>query len=46
VQRPNQPKKAPKWQQRVDRMSPWFAMGLAPVVQPWALIAQIKVLEG
>ena len=20
-------------------MSPWFAMGLAPVVQPWALIA-------
>ena len=31
--------KAPKWQQHVDSMSPWFAMGLAPVVQPWALIA-------
>ena len=23
----------------VDSMSPWFALGLAPVVQPWALIA-------
>jgi len=31
-------KKPPKWQANVDRMSPWFAMGLAPVLQPWGLI--------
>ena len=32
------PKKPPKWQAHVDNMSPWFAMGLAPALQPWALI--------
>ncbi len=37
--RPKKPKKPPKWQQHVDSMSPWFAMGLAPAVQPWGLIA-------
>jgi threonine/homoserine/homoserine lactone efflux protein len=37
--RPRKPKKPPKWQEHVDNMSPWFAMGLAPAVQPWALIA-------
>jgi Sap-like sulfolipid-1-addressing protein len=36
--RPKKPKKPPKWQEHVDTMSPWFAMGLAPAVQPWALI--------
>ena len=36
---PKQPKKPPKWQQHVDNMSPWFAMGLAPALQPWTLIA-------
>jgi Sap, sulfolipid-1-addressing protein len=36
--RPKPPKKTPKWQQHVDSMSPWFAMGLAPTLQPWALI--------
>ena len=35
---PKKPKKPPKWQQHVDNMSPWFAMGLAPTLQPWALI--------
>ena len=35
---PKPPKKTPKWQQHVDSMSPWFAMGLAPTLQPWALI--------
>ena len=35
---PKKPKKPPKWQEHVDTMSPWFAMGLAPAVQPWALI--------
>jgi hypothetical protein len=32
------PKKPPKWQEHVDHMSGWFALGLAPVVQPWVLI--------
>jgi len=36
--RPKPPKKPPKWQQHVDTMSPWFAMALAPTLQPWALI--------
>jgi threonine/homoserine/homoserine lactone efflux protein len=36
---PKKPKKPPKWQQHVDNMSPWFAMGLAPALQPWTLIA-------
>ena len=36
--RPKPPKKPPTWQQHVDSMSPWFAMVLAPVLQPWVLI--------
>ena len=36
--RPKPPKKPPKWQAQVDSMSPWFAMGLAPALQPWGLI--------
>jgi hypothetical protein len=36
--RPRPPKKPPKWQAQVDSMSPWFAMGLAPMLQPWVLI--------
>jgi len=36
---PKKAKKPPKWQEHVDNMSPWFAMGLAPTLQPWALIA-------
>jgi hypothetical protein len=36
---PKPPKKPPKWQAGVDNMSPWYAMGLAPLVQPWGLIA-------
>jgi hypothetical protein len=36
--RPKKPKKPPKWQAHVDGMSPWFAMALAPTLQPWALI--------
>lgn len=35
---PRKPKKPPKWQEHVDNMSPWFAMGLAPALQPWVLI--------
>ena len=37
--RPKKPKKPPKWQEHVDNMSPWFALGLAPALQPWTLIA-------
>jgi len=37
--RPKPPKKPPKWQAHVDTMSPWFALGLAPALQPWGLIA-------
>ena len=36
--RPKPPKKPPKWQAHVDNMSPWFALGLAPALQPWVLI--------
>jgi len=36
---PKKPKKPPKWQAGVDSMSPWFAMALAPALQPWTLIA-------
>jgi len=36
--RPKPPKKPPKWQEHMDDMSPWFALGLAPALQPWALI--------
>jgi threonine/homoserine/homoserine lactone efflux protein len=37
-QRPKPPKKPPKWQEHVDGMSPWFALGLAPALQPWVMI--------
>jgi len=36
---PKKPKKPPKWQASVDKMSPWYAMALAPLTQPWGLIA-------
>jgi hypothetical protein len=38
LRRPKKPKKPPKWQEHVDSMSAWYAVGLAPVVQPWVLI--------
>jgi Sap, sulfolipid-1-addressing protein len=36
---PKPPKKPPKWQAQVDSMSPWFALALAPALQPWVLIS-------
>ena len=36
--RPKPPKKTPRWQAQVDSMSPWFALVLAPTLQPWVLI--------
>ncbi len=35
--RPRPPKKQPKWQEHVDSMSWWFALGLGPALQPWVL---------
>jgi len=43
--RPKPPKKPPKWQEHVDGMSPWFALGLAPALQPWAPIGAGAVVE-
>lgn len=37
--RPKPPKKQPRWQTGIDDMSPWFALGLAPLLQPWGMIA-------
>jgi Sap, sulfolipid-1-addressing protein len=37
--RPKKPKPPPKWQAGVDNMSPWFAMLLAFLLQPWGLVA-------
>jgi len=39
MNRPPKPKKPPKWQAGIDNMSPWFAIGLAFITQPWGLIA-------
>jgi threonine/homoserine/homoserine lactone efflux protein len=36
---PKPPKKIPKWQTGIDTMSPWFAMALGPLTQPWGLVA-------
>jgi hypothetical protein len=36
---PKKPKKPPKWQTGIDNMSPWLVIGLAPLVQPWGLVA-------
>ncbi len=36
---PKKPKKTPKWQSGIDNMSPLYAMGLAPLTQPWGLVA-------
>ncbi len=37
--RPKKPKKTPKWQTGIDNMSPWYAMVLGPLTQPWGLVA-------
>jgi hypothetical protein len=36
---PKKPKKPPKWQSGLDDMSPWFAIALGPLTQPWGLVA-------
>jgi heme/copper-type cytochrome/quinol oxidase subunit 4 len=37
--KPKKPKKTPKWQTGIDNMSPWYALGLGPLTQPWGLVA-------
>ena len=37
--KPKPPKKPPKWQTHIDNMTPWYAVGLGPLTQPWGLIA-------
>lgn len=36
---PKIPKAPPKWQTGIDKMSPWYAIGLGPLTQPWGLVA-------
>jgi threonine/homoserine/homoserine lactone efflux protein len=36
---PKPPKKTPKWQTGIDNMSPWYAVALGPLTQPWGLVA-------
>ena len=31
--------KPPQWQTGIDNTTPWYAIGLGPLTQPWALIA-------
>jgi threonine/homoserine/homoserine lactone efflux protein len=45
--KPKKPKKTPKWQTSIDNMSPWFAIALGPLVQPWGLVAAgVAVIVG
>jgi hypothetical protein len=37
--KPKKPKKPPRWQSGIDNMSPWVCIGLAPLVQPWGVVA-------
>ncbi len=37
--RPKKPRRTPRWQAGVDDVSPWFALALGPLVQPWGLVA-------
>jgi hypothetical protein len=44
---PKKPKKPPKWQTGIDNMSPWYAIGLGPLTQPWGLVAAgVTVIVG
>ncbi len=39
MNKPRPPKKPPKWQAGIDTMTPWYALGLGPLTQPWGLVA-------
>jgi hypothetical protein len=36
--KPRKPKPPPKWQAGVDDLSPWYAVGIAPLIQPWGIV--------
>jgi hypothetical protein len=36
--KPKPPKNPPRWQTSIDSMTPWYAMALGPLTQPWALV--------
>jgi hypothetical protein len=47
MNKPKPPKKTPKWQAHIDSMTPWYAIALGPLTQPWALIAAgVTVITG
>lgn len=35
---PRKPKPPPKWQAGVDDLSPWYGVGIAPLIQPWGIV--------
>lgn len=37
--KPKSPKRPPRWQMHIDNMTPWYAIGLGPLTQPWGLVA-------
>ncbi len=37
--KPKPPKEPPRWQAGIDHMTPWYALGLGPLTQPWGLVA-------
>ena len=39
IGKPKPPKKPPRWQTHIDNMTSWYAIGLGPLTQPWALVA-------
>jgi threonine/homoserine/homoserine lactone efflux protein len=42
--RPKKPRKTPKWQARIDKMSSWHAVVIAAIVQPWPLVAAAAIV--
>ena len=37
--RPKPPKKTRRWQASIDHMTPWYAIGLGALTQPWGQVA-------
>jgi hypothetical protein len=43
--RSKKPRKTPKWQARIDKMSPWYAVVIAAIVQPWPPAGRTQFLR-
>jgi len=44
---PKPAKKTPRWQTGIENMSPWFAMALGVLTQPWGLVAAgVAIITG